>query len=209
MRLIDTGAQFKVFDMHSGRVKKLPLTPEESRVVVKSWYPSGAVPAKALALDYCQTAATACKQVGQLLGQYPELAGSFGNPAFEADNVYTQDKVQPLGMALKLSSIAEGKKLIDDFARLIMHHWQYGLSECVFNCTINNGVNKQGQIILLDFGEVTFDKQRVKASIVAKRWLHCYSYRKGIPEALKVYYNKTLTKQLTVEKLDKLWGVSL
>lgn len=206
MDIIGMGAQYRVVDTHDGRVRKVPLTRGETQEVVKSWYKPHTPPAAMLAIDYPTLALESCRNIQTLLGSYPGLAVSFGNPIFEAGGIYTQDKVPTLGEALKQSSLTKGKQLINGFTNLVMHHWRYGLSERVFNCTINNGVDKHGQIILLDFGELTFDKEEVRAAVISKRWLHSFSLNKGIPEQLQGYYEKKLNKVFTLAVLDAIWG---
>jgi hypothetical protein len=209
MNIIAQGAQYKVVDTHDGRVRKIPLTALESRAVVESWYAPGEAPAEELAINYPELAIDSCRKVSELLHKYPELEYSFGNPDFEGEGTYTQDKAQTLGEALIEGSHSENRGLIDTYVDLILLHWKYGFSERVFNCTVNNGVDKAGRIVLLDFGEVTLDKQKVSSSIASKRWLQARSYKRDIPEQLKGYYDEVLTERLSLEALAKTWGVAL
>ena len=64
----------------------------------------------------------------------------------------------------------EAKIWIDKFIELIFECWKEGFSERVFNLTINNGVDKKGNVIFIDFGELTFKKKNVKKAIKTKRW---------------------------------------
>lgn len=200
------GAQYKVVDTHDGRVRKLPLTPAESQAVVESWYAPAKAPAEDLATDYRQLALESCANVQTLLGRYPALRPSFGNPVFEGNGVYTQDKVPLLGEALAHSSLQDGKKLVDRFIELVLLHWNYGISERVFNCTINNGVARDNTIVLLDFGEITTDKQQVARAIAAQTWLHSMSYTRDLPRQLKTYYQHSLADRLTLQTLEAHWG---
>jgi len=209
MNVIAQGAQYKVIDTHDGRVRKIPLTAQESQAVVKNWYMPGEAPAEELAINYPELAIDSYQKVRELLHRYPELEYSFGYPDFENGGVYTQDKVQTLAEALTESSPSENKELIDTYVNLVLFHWRYGLSERVFNCTVNNGVDKAGRMVLLDFGELTFDRQKVSSSIASKRWLQARSYTRDIPEQFKDYYDKTLTEQLSLQALAKTWRVAL
>jgi len=143
-----------------------------------------------------------------LILKYPVLGPTFGNPNFESKGIYTQDKVQTLGAALKNAPEAEAKKIINGYIDLILLHWQYGISERVFNCTVNNGIGADGAVILLDFGEVSFSKKSVESRIIAKRWLKSFSY-KDFPKEFQDYYGDRLAKKLTTHSLDKLWGAAL
>ncbi|HET7302753.1 MAG TPA: hypothetical protein VFI74_05490 [Candidatus Saccharimonadales bacterium] len=207
MTIIAQGAQYKVIDTHDGRVKKIPLTAAESRKVIAGWYAPNPAPRKDLAIDYRAQALDSCKKIRALLISHPELRPSFGNPAFEEAGIYTQDALQTLGAALEDSSKEQAKELIRGYLDLILLHWQYGLSEKVFNCTVNNALSHSGKVVLLDFGEVTFDKEEVLKSIISKRWLHSFSYKKQIPGNLKEYYAHCLSERLTPAVLNATWGI--
>lgn len=208
MSIIGFGAQYKVINTHGGRVRKLLQSRSDSQAIVKSWYEPGQTPSKMLAIDYQKRAVQTSKKIQRLLGIYPELDHSFGNPAFEHSGTYTQNKVQTLGEALRESSYSHAKRLIDAYVNLILHHMRYGLFEQVSNCTINNGVDHLGRVILIDFGEVTFNKANVRVSIVQHRWLGSFSYGSDIPKPLRDYYKHQLDTKLTLKALQVSWKIS-
>ena len=206
MDVIGTGAQYKVVDMHDGSVRKIPLTREESLDVVKSWYAPAEAPESELAIDYPRLALGACRSVQTLVARHPALAGSLGNPVFEGNGAYSQDKVQTFGDALQhAGSLACGRQYIDQYINLMLFHWQYGLAERAFNCTVNNGVDARGDVILLDFGEVTGNKALVRRNISSERWLRSASYTRDIPQGLKAYYRQQFAGRLTMQALDATW----
>jgi len=204
MDIIARGAQYKVIDTHDGRVRKVLLTPAESREVVAGWYAEGEADAEELAVDYRQPALKAVQVVADLLRVHPKLAASLGNPVFEAEGTYTQDKARVLRGVFAEMSEAESRRLIDDCIELILRHWQYGLGECVFNFSVNNGLDEQGRMVLLDFGEITTSRDDVKRRIQSERWLRSFSY-KQLPQSLQAYYRERMRERLTVAELHRTW----
>ena len=81
-----------------------------------------------------------------------------GNPLIKKNKI-EQDNVVTLGQILKKSE--NGERYIRGFIELIFECWKNGFSEKVYNLTINNGVTKDGKVILIDFGEITFEKKKV------------------------------------------------
>jgi len=206
---IGRGVQYKVIDMQDGRVKKIPLTREESRAVIATWYAPNKIPDKELVIDYAELAIGANKRTGGLIHKYPAIAYTFANPIFEGEAVYTQDKVAILGDVLSEGSTVEGQKLIDSYIELILLQWQYGISERVFNFTINNGVDRDYNVVLLDFGEITSDKDKITLGIDNQRWLQAISYQQHMPESLKDYYASKMNERLTTQTLSNIWATAL
>lgn len=206
MDIINTGAQYKVIDLHNGRVRKVLLTHEESQAVVKSWYAPEVPPREELTPNYRKRALDACTNIQRLLDNHPELRPCFGNPTFELEGTYTQDKVRPVREVLKDVSVSRQKALVNQFIDLVLYLWQYGLSELVFNWTINNGVDEAGRIVLIDFGETTLHKKDVQTTINTKRWLRSFSYTDDLPETIQAYYAQKLAERLTLKALDETWG---
>lgn len=53
------------------------------------------------------------------------------------------------------------KKIIDGYVENIFESWKQGFSDRVYNFTINNGIDKNRNIILLYFNEITLFKDEV------------------------------------------------
>jgi hypothetical protein len=206
---VKRGAQYRVLDVEGDRVRKIPLTREESREVIRKWYLPETPPESALAIDYTKTATECTWSIQKLLKQFPGLAPSFGNPRFEEHGIYTQDKVRMLEDEITKCSSSTAHQLIDDYAGLILLHWRYGISDYIFNFTANNGIRQDGQLALIDFGEITQDKAKVVRCIQTRRWLRAYSYLEGLPKALRPYYTQVMRTRLTDSALEKVWGSAL
>ena len=209
MQLIGQGAQYNVFDTADGRVLKRPLTQVETFEVVKSWYDEGGVPHEKLTLDYTASAITACTTIRPRVEYSPQLSALLGHPQFARGAEYTQDKVRLVGELLATSSEADSRAIIDSYIQCIIDLWSFGLADRVYNPTINNGVNDEGHVILIDFGEVTFEKQTVAKRITKRRWLKAWSYNHDIPEHLREYYAEQMKARLTLDALEDVWGQRL
>ncbi len=83
--------------------------------------------------------------------------------------------------------------------------WGFGLHENVFNFTLNNGYNKNNELILVDFNEVTFNQKDVIKDIKEKTWLYRRSYMK-LNKEHKAIFRDLMEKELTEENLKSLWN---
>lgn len=119
-----------------------------------------------LASDTLDHAKRSLGAVRSILKKYPELASSFANPLIDKDLNYKQDKVTVMGTALHQSSRAEGRKYIDEYIDLLLFHVGYGLADPILQMGTNYGVDKDGRVVLIDIGELVFDKG---AAIAAAR----------------------------------------
>jgi hypothetical protein len=209
MDIIGQGAQYKVIDTDDGRVRKVLLTRAESQAVVAGWYAEGEAAPAELAVDYRRLATTSARRVRELLAEYPQLSYSFGDPVFESRYQYTQTKVRVLGNVLRESTTQEGERLIEAYVEVTLLHWRYGIFEQTFNCTSSHGVDSQGRVVLLDFGEVSIDKTQAALQVGSKVWLGSYTYTRSLPERLKDYYARTLEARLSSQTLIALWGSAL
>lgn len=209
MNLIGSGAQYYVYDTHNGRVLKHPLTHNETFVVIKSWPKTSDKLFATLPDDYTTTAIKSNQYIKKIINKNPELARSLGNPIFISTTSYTQDKVQTLGDFLAATNLEHGKLIINAYTELIITHWRYGFSDNVFNFTINNGVNAQGKVILLDFGEVSFNKTNVTRRIINKQWLSTWCYLENCPETIKDYYADKMNSDINLNRLNETWKNAL
>lgn len=129
-----------------------------------------------------------------------------GNPIFKG-NYIEQDKVVVLGICLR-EDFEKAKIWIDKFIDLIFESWKNGFSETVFNFTINNGVDREGKVILIDFGELTFEKKDVEKAIKIKRWEKSWSFNMDLNKQFQEYYKKQMQEKLTLDNLNKYWDLN-
>ncbi|MEI8129975.1 MAG: hypothetical protein WCG55_00530 [bacterium] len=129
-----------------------------------------------------------------------------GNPQYEIDGSYTQDRCEVIDTYFLSHTLEENKKCVDMFIECIFETWKNGFSDIIFNFTRNNGLSHAGKVVLFDFNEITFVKNEVLALIETERWLHCYSFTKDLHAgALKDYYAQAMATAMTRENLDRYW----
>lgn len=197
MDILTRGAQYKVIDTLDGRVLKLPLTREESLDVIAGWFAPEEIPTEFLEVNYGQLAVDACALVGKLLEVCPEIRYTFANPAFGENGAYNQDKVEVLGNALLGCGQEEGGRLLDSYAELVLLHRRYGIADTSLNFTVNNGVDAEGRVVLIDFGEVVeLGDGGVKANVAPEARLDTASYKWGLSPYFKQYFRNNTLPQL-------------
>lgn len=128
-----------------------------------------------------------------------------GNPVFRSGYDYEQDIVLSLEDYFKNHSEEENRKRIDEYVALTHATWQLGFSDIVYNFTFNNGVAQDGTLVLHDFNEVTFDKERVLRDIRRKFWLTQSSFSSMPHGAFKDYVRARLDESFTEAMLEKHW----
>ena len=126
---------------------------------------------------------------------------------FEAvdDINYEQDYAIPLMEYFKKHSKEKNNKMITKYVELILEIWKYGFHDDIFNFPMNSGVDKRGQVIMIDLGEFVYCKDKVEQSVRKKKWLLKPFYRvfKGIWS--REYFRKEMDRLVTIENLNKNW----
>jgi hypothetical protein len=138
-------------------------------------------------------------QRGSFAGDLSILA----NPVFK-NGGYIQDKVITIRDYFAMHDLGGNKKIIDKYVESIYQCWKYHIHEEVFNFTVNNGVDSNGNVVLIDFNETSRDKNAVKKCIENKRWLKSMSYLTLNPE-LKEYYAQAMEQGITEKRLKEYW----
>lgn len=132
--------------------------------------------------------------------------GLLGDPTLLEGINYTQNVVTtPEHLSVKTMSRDRFEKLIQDYVTLIETCWGYGFADVVYNFTINNGYTHDGKFILIDFNEITFDKERVRKDLVNKVWLSRYSYNNLDSEKQDILKG-VLGSHLKISVLEETWG---
>lgn len=200
---IGEGLQYNVYDIYNGRVSKITTSTFEKINTLKRWgnYDLSKIKKKIKSIN--KITPKSIKGVKSIPNFNFNL---IGNPFFKEKLNYEQDKVILLGKYFSAHSLQENKNIIDLYIKNIFVLWKFGVSDTVFNFTINNGVNKNGEVILSDIGELTFVKKDVAGYIKEKKWLKKWSLKDDISDLkLKSYIAKKFDEKLTLENLEKYW----
>ena len=125
------------------------------------------------------------------------------NPIFHKDQI-EQDKVTPLIKVIN-KDYNNSKILVEKYIKLIFECWKNGFADKIFNLAANNGVTNYGNLVLIDLGELTFEKSEVERDIKTKRWERAADFRFKLKKDIKLYYQKRMKEEMTISNLNKYW----
>ena len=195
---IGVGYYYNVYDLGNGRVRKI-----EKSFFAKAVY---ALPREKFDLLVLYRFLAHRKNITETYRRIRTVDQSLiGRPTFLSGLDYEQDKAVILGDALSSATTPQQHAIIDAYIQHIIACWRHGFADTVFNFSVNNGIDQNNTLTLLDFNEVTFDKEKVRHNIQTNRWLRAYSFTHHLPEHLQPYYVEQMEKFLTVEKLEEVW----
>ncbi|MEO5645858.1 MAG: hypothetical protein ABIO57_00555 [Candidatus Paceibacterota bacterium] len=199
MKKIGEGYFYIVYDLGNGRVIKKRKSDWHFFIhIMQSSGFSLSEYAKAIKNAYAMP--LAYKKLFSILDNHSII----GNPTFLNDIEYEQDKVELLVHTLNKKTEKEQEKIIEDYIAQIIYLWTVGCHESIFNLTVNNGLNEKGEIVMLDFNEITFDKKAVYSDIDNKVWLKRWSFSQLSP-VMKKFYAQRMEEEITIEKLEEVW----
>ena len=202
MKRIGKGLQFIVYDKENGKVLKIPTSKLQIKLRLIKWHPL-------YLIKFFELEKYASRVVNERTLTIEKMkterldSSLFANLKIEKGHI-EQDKVIPLGKIINKNP----RKLIDRYIDFILNSWKSGFSDRTYNFTINNGINKEGRIVLIDFGEITFNKDEVKKAILSKRWRRSWSFNKDLQPDIKEYYDKQMEKRITLANINKKWKVA-
>ncbi|MFW6027125.1 MAG: hypothetical protein ACOCRX_12390 [Candidatus Woesearchaeota archaeon] len=204
MKKISQGLQFNVYSK-GNKVIKIPTSKFQMVLKLIKWTPTLILKPIKLNSEINKGISIGKTSI-ENIQKYNINLELLGNPIFHKNKI-EQDKVEILGSYLK-KDLEEAKKWIDKFILLIFECWKEGFSERVFNLTINNGVDKNNNVILIDIGELTFEKKDVVRAIKIRRWEKSWSYNWDLNKEIKEYYQREMKEKLTLKNLNKYWNIN-
>ncbi len=203
--------QYNVYDLGNGRVQKIETSLVEKIIrfnAIAAKYKMYLHP-----IHNIKTCIEAGKQTHASM-DYLKKHGKnidlslIGNPTIKNDG-YEQDTTSPLGEVLYSSNFVKQKELINEYMENMLCSWDYGFSDTVFNFMINSGVTEGGRVILIDLGELTWDKNEIYELVKNKHWEKRSSFNRLKNIELKNYIREQFSERLTLSNLDKRWGSKL
>lgn len=131
-----------------------------------------------------------------------------GMPTFLRGIDYEQDRVWILGVILQSCTLEERRSIIDLYIDNIIDCWKYGFADKLFNFTINNGLDRTGRMIFIDFNEISLFKEDIILRIKKKTWTNSWSLRQVDLET-RSYYLAQMDLRITLESLETNWRKAL
>lgn len=130
----------------------------------------------------------------------------FANPSFVGNTLnYTQDKVVIMEDYFLGNNLDKNKKAIDGYIEFQKKLWSFGLHDTTFKLQTNYGIDANGNVVCVDFGEFVFTKREAVERILKKKWLSRQSYKNWKDLELKKYYTERMLTEMTEESLNKIW----
>jgi len=137
----------------------------------------------------------------ELLG-YPEFLENGDVKQRKATVLY--DKLLSL---VEEGKIKEIKVLIDDYVKLVLELWKYGIYEKVYKFHKNSGIISE-RVVLLDFFELTDNPKEIENNLEKKKWkVERWLDECNFSDELKKYFNKKCSDNFTIEKFRELWSI--
>jgi hypothetical protein len=214
MQTVGRGAQFEVVT-DGDYVYKTLHTVERSAAIYRSWgYGLITRDLEKLASDTLDHAKLSIEGVRSALESHPELAPTFANPVIGENLNYRQDKVTVMGEALRQATPARARQYIDEYIDLLLFHAGYGLADPILQMGHNYGVDKDDRVVLIDIGELTFDKETAIRAAATKAWRKANTYYLPfrhryaayiIPVSLKPYYRRQMLTRFTPKAIETNW----
>ena len=182
------GWQHTAYDLENGRVLKRSNSWLRAFCVIASMlYPFNQYPLWKIP-SYIQRARAKTARSFEILKRKELNPAWFAHPVFLDGLDYEQDRVMPIHQAFDMSTIDESKKVIDDvivFQKLLLQH---GLIDKYFNIAKNFGIDANGDIVLIDIGEVTEDEKMILTQRRMQAWEAPYILRHIKEPKLQSYY---------------------
>ncbi len=206
MKRLGAGWQYAAYDLGTGRVRKVRRHPlaQAAKIAAGLIYGKQFTP-QYLRSEQKRINVRALESIAHVRSIPKEDLWIFGNPTFSGTHTYEQDKVRTLGEVMRDAPLAEARRLIDEYVALLLLMWEYGLSETSFNFMWNAGIDSRGRVVLIDFGELTDEKQTVAEQIDSERWLAHYVF-KYFTGPTREYLGHAFKEGLTKDQLDAHWG---
>lgn len=204
MEKVGQGLQFNVYSNRNKVIKKSTSKIQRASKLIK-WTPGLLLKPIKLMNEINKSVLIGKNSIDNIRKSGIDLE-LLANPIFNKNEIQ-QDKVEILSDYLR-RDFEKSKIWIDKFIELMVECWKNGFSERVFNLTINNGVDKEGRVVLIDLGELTFEKKEVRNAIKIKRWEKSWSFNCDMNKEVKEYYKKQMRERLTLHNLNKYWNLN-
>jgi len=209
MKKIGEGVQFNVYNIGNGRVKKIHTSFFQKiyrlhKIAPKYKIYSHLVNNSKIAIGASKTTKLSINTLKKQLANID--LSLLGNPAIHDNGDYEQDKVSSFGDALRSSEFNKQKELVNGYIDNVLSCWDYGFSDTVFNFTINCGVTPEDKVVLVDLGELTWDKDEVTRLVQSKHWEKRSSFNRLENTQLKDYIRGQFNEKITISSLNRRWN---
>lgn len=205
---LGAGWQYNAYDLGDGRVLKVPLSHAERIRIAFALHRDDPSYSHERAAEWVAAGDEMTRHSYRLLEEVlPRLdARLLGNPTLVGSGAYEQDKLVMIVDSIRHHSFDANAAIIDRYIDATLELWRWGISEVVFNFSINSGIGRDGGVVLCDLGDLTASRSTVRRLVTDQVWLQRWSYNALPDERLKAYVRATLAEQLTPARVEATWG---
>lgn len=174
MKKIGQGWQYTTYDLGNGRVlKKFHSWTKAYFVILREIFPFNndsffEIP------SFIKDVKRKTDESFEILKRVNIPQEWMANPKFINKYDFEQDKVQPLHKVFEELDSEGIKKIIDKFIEFNLKLLNLGVIDKGFNITKNYGINNNGEIVLIDIGELFDDKELITKQINNRGWVKSY-----------------------------------
>jgi len=203
MKKIGEGWQYGVYDLGNGRVLKRFHSPVKSYwVTLKSVFPFRDDPLSSVP-SFVKSAKRKALASFETLKKIQIPSAWLGNPKFLDGLDYEQDKATPLHDIFEKSDTATIKIIIDKFIIFNKQLLENGIIDKSFNITRNFGLDEDGNIILIDIGELFDSPERIKKQFADRAWDKKYVAGEIKNKEAREYFIQRMDENFSLD----FWGV--
>lgn len=192
---IDGGLQYHVLQVDEDTVRKVPKNENEMVETIKSW-DSREESIESLVEKGIRRRK---KAVEKMKNSNLPLQDLFAVKSIENRDVY-QKKLTPVNE----SKDKDFENIIDDYIDLLHRLWSYGIGDTIYNFTLNNGY-RDTQIFQMDFGEVVFDKEKVRQAVEQEKWRDQWTFTSALSSSERTIFSRKMSQRVNVEELNTVW----
>lgn len=146
----------------------------------------------------------ALQTIKQKLSKVP--GSLFANPIFESGLNYSQDIAKVVADAFGQNSDSANEDIINQYIEFQKTLWSYGMHDTTFKLQPNYGIDKNGKLVCIDFGEFVYTKEAALKSVNGKRWTKRGSYKNWPDSHIKDYYTRMMDENINEFNLNKYWN---
>lgn len=200
MEHIGSGWQFDAYAKND-RVLKVPISPLKMAARVMRSYPSLVGRPFGLLVKIRELLEDRDAVLKELSAREVdrELLANF----HQEGSRYLQDRVRPLRDVLEEGRL-DPYWLMDRYVQSIRMGWASGFAETSFNFTVNHGLNNRGRVVIIDVGELSFNKAEIAHLVQSRFWENAFSPG-TLPEPVRAYLFRAMDRDITVDRLGREW----
>ncbi|MDB5244357.1 MAG: hypothetical protein JWN18_227 [Parcubacteria group bacterium] len=205
MNKIGEGYYYTVYEMSPTRVMKKETSYESKLAKLQSWYGNDSRLLEEK-ISHLEESSKKSIALSKRLAETPELKAVLGNPMFVNDSEYEQDKATLLESFLDQENFLP---LLHEYIQANFLLWAFGYGDVVHNFTFNAGVSVvTNKVILLDFNELTQDKESIAKDIETQKWTNQASML-GLKRKYPDLYSQVealFGSGFNIDNVDKYWA---